>query len=191
MLAPSPSAIAEAQLGKEPELTNVLVYLYGVVRRHVAFLTRSTGVEEDVVQEAMLQISKALPSFAGRASLRTWALCITTRTARRYIRRDAKHAVAKQALSDVAFEMDEVHREKLGRLMQHVALLPYKKREAFVLMEIMGLTAKEASDAVSTFEATMVSRTRHARAEILQCFERDQLAELHEAGLRLASEAQA
>jgi RNA polymerase sigma factor (sigma-70 family) len=62
--------------------------------RHFAFVWRLAANShvpsahlDDVVQETFLVIHRKLPTFEGRASLRTWIAAITRNTAREFLRR--------------------------------------------------------------------------------------------------------
>ena len=51
-------------------------------------------------------------------------------------------------------------------LIQCLERLAPKKREAFILMAIFELSAREAADVLGTFANTAASRFRHARSEL-------------------------
>jgi len=49
------------------------------------------AIADEVVQEAWLSMYKALPSFEGRSSLKTWILRITANEAKSRLRRESRH----------------------------------------------------------------------------------------------------
>jgi len=123
---------------------------------------------EDAVQDAMTEIARALPSFEGRAKLTTFAHRITVRVGYRYMGR-----AKEQSLELVAPPPDEIdpesramHREALKRLYRVLDRLPKKRRTAFVLCAIEGMTPTEAAALEGVDSAVIRSRLRHARKEV-------------------------
>jgi len=49
-------------------------------------------VAEDLLQETLVRITRGLPGFAGRSSLKTWAFSIATRTAVDHFRKPVYRA---------------------------------------------------------------------------------------------------
>ncbi len=169
-----------AQAGREPERTQVLAYLYAVVHKHVSFITGFHPDVDDLVQETVLELHAALPGFAFRSTVKTWALKIASRKARRLLRRSLSRASRVDHDADVeayAGAADPMAKDTLDELCRHLGKIDGKKREAFVLMDILGLTAKEAAGVLGTFANTAASRCRHARAELDQLFASAAIAE--------------
>lgn len=154
-----------ARDGEDAARERLLRELYVVVRRHVYFTIGGGAVAEDAVQETMLALHRGLARFRGDASPRTWAIAIATRIARRLRRREARH-VATDDLDLEVFDVDQAAAAELVLLRRALARLGEKKREAFILMSLLELTAKEAGKALGTFANTAASRDRHARAEL-------------------------
>lgn len=150
--------------GDEAAQQAVLLQIYPIVHKHLGFLLTFDRSTEDAVQESMLQIYQALPGYRGDASPTSWALRIATRTARRYIGREkSKRGDEAQSLvEEIAGDASEQWVE-LASLLQ---ILPAKKRQAMVLMGIMGLTAKEAAKVMRTFPNTASSRFRLAKEDL-------------------------
>ena len=123
---------------------------------------------DDATQDALSELASALPRFEGRASFATLAHRITVRTAYRYFRR-----AQETSLSLVAPPVDELdpesramQREALARLYRCLDRLPEKRRVAFVLCCVEGLSPSEAAEIEGTSGVTMRSRLMHARAEV-------------------------
>ena len=139
--------------------------LYAVVRKQIHFQIADAALAEDAVQETMIALHRGLPKFRGDASPKTWAITIAVRTARR-LRRKAARYVAEPELDLEVFDTDATGAAELALLRRTLAKLAPKKREAFVVMGILELTAEEAGRALGTFANTAASRYRHARAEL-------------------------
>lgn len=172
---PALSEIRQAQQYEEPSQTLVLRYLYQVVYRHLGFLSGFCPELDDLVQDSMLQIYRALPRFRHKSSLKTWALKISTRTAKRHLGRNYKRAAMEvHQLPDLESPGDEQSRLELLQLAQFLNQIPDKQRQAFVLMDIMGQTAKEAAKAMGTFSNTASSRLRLARTALESLYHQEE-----------------
>ena len=135
------------------------------MRKHVYFVIGGGALADDAVQDTMIAIYRGLAGFRGDSSPRTWALTIATRTARRVRARDARH-VATDDLDPTVFDVDTTAAGELVMLRHALARLSPKKRDAFVMMSLLELTAEEAGKALSTFANTAASRNRHACREL-------------------------
>ena len=145
----------------------LLRLLYVVVRKQIHFQIADAALAEDAVQDTMIAIHRGLAKFRGDASPRTWAIAIAVRTARKVRKRSARYVTAGDAGLELAvFDTDATGAAELAVLQRTLARLAPKKREAFVLMGILELTAEEAGRALGTFANTAASRFRHARAEL-------------------------
>lgn len=160
-----PEFVARAQQGDRAAAQRVLSGLYPSVRKHIDFLTGFGSDAEDLAQEALLEIWRALPSYRGDASLKTWALKIAGRRAQRLRWRLFRKERGRVDL-ELAYDVPEDHRAELVHLARVLERLDPKKREAFVLMEVQELTAEEAAEVVGVPANTVASRCRHAKAEL-------------------------
>jgi RNA polymerase sigma-70 factor (ECF subfamily) len=160
--------VRRAQAGDAAARDGLLAELYGVVRKQVFFMIGGAGrsLAEDAVQETMIALARGLAGFRGEASPRTWAIAIAMRTARRVRRREARHQPAEMTVEPSGFDVDAAAAAELVLLRKALDRLAPKKRDAFVLIAILELTAAEAARALGTFENTAASRYRHARAEL-------------------------
>jgi RNA polymerase sigma-70 factor, ECF subfamily len=160
--------IRRANAGDAGSRTEVLRQLYAVVRKQIFFLVPRRAVAEDAVQEAMIAIHRALASFRGEANPRTWAITIAIRSAHRQLRKERRHQASDEEPDVSCFDLDQRAAAELVLLRRALLRLAEKKREAFVLMGLLDLSANEAGKALGTFANTVASRYRHARAELEQ-----------------------
>jgi RNA polymerase sigma-70 factor, ECF subfamily len=164
---PASDVIALAQGGDRAAREAVLAYLYPLLRKHLSFASGFHPEVDDWVQDALLAVLAALPRFEGRSSLKTWAMRIGLRAAGHGLRAARRRPAPTDQELDEVFELDPVARDELRFLSAALSQLAPKKRDAFVAMEILGMTAQEAGAALGTFANTAASRCRHARAELL------------------------
>ena len=147
--------------------------LYKSVRKQLWFRLGNGALTDDAVQESMLAIYRGLPQFRGEADPRTWAITIATRTALRMRKREARYLYTADAGDHLATMFTDA--AELMLLQRGLAQLAEKKRDAFVLMGILEMSATEAGRALGVFANTAASRFRHAREELEIYFSRGKL----------------
>ncbi|MEZ4336386.1 MAG: sigma-70 family RNA polymerase sigma factor [Sandaracinaceae bacterium] len=127
---------------------------------------------EDLVQNVFLELCRALPSFQGQSKLSTFIGGITVRVARRALRPsayDRRRAAMPEELESAERgpEREAIARQRLARL--HVALdkVAPKKRIAFALWALDGMSPAEIAELTETPINTVRSRIHHARQELM------------------------
>lgn len=171
---------------------------------HHAFVGRCVlrlGVEpagvDDARQDVFLTAFRRLHTYAGHASIRAWLAGIARRVAWRHRRTRQRHERRVDALGSVAPELISLDdwirtREARAVLDAFVEALDPPKREAFVLCELEGLSAREAATATGVNAATLYSRLRVARtsfASMCASLEDDGIAVRPEHAARIHREA--
>jgi RNA polymerase sigma factor (sigma-70 family) len=127
---------------------------------------------EDVFQESLMALVKALPAFRGECSTRHFACRVATLTALKARRR--KHAGIQEVLAadDEApgdlpdqrdFALAACRRQALRRLLDD---LPGVQAEALVLHYIAGLTVEEIAGTLGAAVETVRSRLRLAKTAL-------------------------
>jgi RNA polymerase sigma-70 factor (ECF subfamily) len=146
------------------------------VRRWLYRLLGRSPDLDDATQDALAEIAGFLPRFEGRSKLETAAHQITVRVAYRYFsrNRDVSLEVVPE-LVDVGAgtESRMMAREALARLHRCLNRLPAKRRIAFVLCAIDGLTPREAAVVAGTTALAMRCRLSYARREIARMLKGD------------------
>ena len=145
-----------------------------------AFATRLVGdaeLAEDLVQEAFVALPRAISRFRGDSSLRSFVSGVVVNHARHFIRSASRRRATLQRLAkeplgaaerpDVAAE-NQSFLEALQRAMDG---LPLDQRVAFVVCEVEGRTAAEASLIAGAPEATMRTRLFHAKKKLQSALE--------------------
>lgn len=126
---------------------------------------------DDVVQEVFLAVYRALPSFEGRSSERTWVYGICIRTASNY--RQRAHRWRERlpgALPEAAHESTPERAVQtsaaLRRLDAALAEVQERDRDVFVLFEIEQLTVLEIAEALGCSKFTVYTRLYRARRAV-------------------------
>jgi RNA polymerase sigma factor (sigma-70 family) len=127
------------------------------------------AVVEDAVQDALIELSRALTTFRGDASLETWARRIVTRVAYRHYRqrRPSDEVYDDEAVAGASDPEDHaLHNEALGRFRRLLDCLPVAQRVAFVLCDVEGLGHAEAASIEGVGLETLRTRLSRARSAI-------------------------
>lgn len=159
--------VRAAQSGDRAAQERVFAELYPLVRKQLYFQHGSTshGILDEAVQESMMQIFRGLPRYRGEAKLSTWALKIAIRQGRRHAKRlRTNSTISLDDWQEAGFT--SAPSATAAQLRKLLASLQPKKREAFILMDILEMTASEAGAALSVSANTAASRCRHARLEL-------------------------
>jgi RNA polymerase sigma-70 factor (ECF subfamily) len=141
------------------------------VWRFVAHLTADVTGADDLTQETYLRALVSLPRFAGRSCARTWLLSI----ARRVVVDRYRHDSARPRLSghtDWQTAAERAQDRQAPGFDEGVALLDLlhaldaRRREAFVLTQLLGLPYADAAAAAGCPIGTVRSRVARAREDI-------------------------
>lgn len=149
------------------------------VRAFARRLLGDDATAEDLVQESFVALPKALRSYRGEASLRTFILSLAVNRARHFARAAARRRRWEQAFgAEDAVEVQrpdaELEREQLARaLFRALDRLPWEQRVAFVLCEIEERPSAEVSAIVNAPAATVRARVQLARKKLRETLERE------------------
>jgi RNA polymerase sigma-70 factor, ECF subfamily len=146
---------------------------------HSRRILRSDQDAEDAVQEALLRGWRALPSFEGRSSLRSWLYRIVTNTSLDAAQRRPTRVVPidldQTAPADhwhtpalePAVEGRYLTREDFERaLIVAMRLLPPRQRAVLILREALGFSARETAVRLGTTVPAANSALQRARARL-------------------------
>jgi RNA polymerase sigma-70 factor (ECF subfamily) len=164
--------------------------IYGLARK----LSGNDQDAEDIVQDTFLKAIDKIDQFRQEASFGTWLYTIALNESRALFAKrkqsdlrpieeylPAGHSESHEAgdhhqLFDWRDPGSVLEAEELRRTIdRHIAALPYKYREAFVLRYVEEMSVSEVARAINETEAATKSRILRARLAL-----RDQLAEFFE-----------
>jgi RNA polymerase sigma-70 factor (ECF subfamily) len=126
---------------------------------------------DDIVQEALIELARALPSFEGQSSLSTFAYRVCCRAVWRQNKKRRGLPLTSELQADFASSMHDperatIERQALSAVLGCLARLPVRRREAFILCELEGESAEHAARMLSTTPNAVRSRVMHARREL-------------------------
>lgn len=134
---------------------------------------------EDLLQDAFLEIFRALPSFRGDSSLSRWSQTIATRTAYLSIERRKPAAVDLDVVEDEIVDRDpDAHRVTLARqaarrLYAALDRIDAKQRIAFALAVIDGLPLAEVAQLTESSVVAVKTRVWRARRDLFKRAQKD------------------
>jgi RNA polymerase sigma factor (sigma-70 family) len=168
-------ALADARAIMDLEAT--LTSLVPAVRRWV-YRALGPGPDfEDAVQDALVELAKALPRFEGRSQVTTFAHPVVVRTTYRYLARRRERAShgheIEHATSGDDPERRAAKREQLERLYRVLDRLPDRQRMAFVLCAVERIPHEEAAVMEGVSLETLRQRLKRARAELARRLKAD------------------
>ena len=136
-------------------------YKNDLMRMCVAYL-KDAALAEDAVQETFVKAYKALDTFRGDSSEKTWLIRIAINTCRS-IRRDRWfHFVDRSVAADTL----PIQAAEDRALMEAVMSLPHKYKEVVLLYYYQGLNLKEISEALGVAASTISTRLKKAREKL-------------------------
>ncbi|HEY0709193.1 MAG TPA: RNA polymerase sigma factor [Polyangia bacterium] len=160
-------------------------------RRHVdqvwGRLGRLIGPDpdrEDLVQQVFLEVFRCLPRFRGDARFSTFLYRVMLNLACDHLKRRGKrgHVCPIEDFEDLVDETAGSPEERAGerqRLAATLAVLDRikpKKRIAFLLRTVEGLSLEEIAELVDATPAAVAQRVRHAHLEVCALLARAGLA---------------
>lgn len=165
---PALVALTAALRAKEPDLLDdVLRELLPLMRMWMFRLVGPGGDLDDAVQDALAEVAAALPRFEGRSSVATFAHRIALRTSRRHRPRRRPEPWVEPVDERSGPEEQIGARSALRRIHTLLDELPRRRREAFLLCAVGGMSPAEAAGVVGVSANAMRSRLHRARQELV------------------------
>ena len=158
------SLLMRAKNGDERALAAFVRATHEPVRRFCSHLVGRDDAD-DAVQETFLAVWRALPSFRGDASAKTWLFVIARRNADRVARRRRRWG---ELSDDTARPSPQTHPESARAVEELLSELQVDRRAALVLTQIIGLSYAEAAAVCECPIGTIRSRVARAREELLE-----------------------
>ncbi len=156
-----------ALLAREGDSTAVAAFVRATqaeVWRFCASLVDS-DTADDLTQETYLRAFRALPSFEGRSSARTWLFGIARRTCADHLRTTVRRRALLRRVG--AGEHDTPDASGAVAAADLLQSLPVAHREAFVLTQVLGLSYEEAAQSLGVPIGTIRSRVARARTRLV------------------------
>lgn len=172
MEEPDPDLIRAAAKGDQIAFAQLVRAHQTQVWRFLSHLLGDPSLAEDVTQETFLKVYKKLDSYQFRSRFSTWVLAIARNAGVDAMRKNRR----KRVDLDVDQLDDPLARSSPSRLELETAIgsLAPKLREAFLLVEVMGLSYQEVARALGVPIGTVKSRLYHARRHLVEWLRDDE-----------------
>jgi RNA polymerase sigma-70 factor, ECF subfamily len=175
-------AVLEAARSGDPEAFEQLIAKHRPsLHAHSYRMLGSVHDADDALQEALIRAWRGIPRFEGRTSVGGWLYRIATNTCYDVIagRRRRMLPAAHRAPAGLAYRPTEAQvggdnaspeasceQREAAELAFIVALrhLPSRQRAALILRDVLGLTAREVAEVLSSTPAAVNSALQRARA---------------------------
>jgi len=165
--------VARCQSGDAQAFSELFRRHRGNVARLVQRLGARPSDQDDLLQEAFVQVHRSLPEFRGQSRFGTWLYRVTVNVVLMYRRALRSRPELAEALpwtpepSEQLLPDDEMaRRRRVAALYRLLDKLSDKKRTVFVLHELEGLAPAEIGRIVKAPVLTVRTRLFYARREL-------------------------
>jgi RNA polymerase sigma-70 factor (ECF subfamily) len=172
-MAEPASPIGDSASRRPPSLGQIAEELSPSLLRYLRRYVGDPDLAEDLLQETLVRIARGLPSFGGRAQLKTWAFSIATRVAADHYRQPANRVRIVDVAEapdvpdpDPSVEQRLVVDEMSVCVRQVIDSLPEGYRAALVLHDLEGLSAAQTAEISDCSLATAKIRIHRARRRL-------------------------
>ncbi len=163
MQEPDPQVIRAAAQQDEAAFGELVRAYQAHVWRFLRHLLGDDALAEDLTQETFIRIYRKLHTFEFRSKFSTWVLNIARNAGTDELRARQRRARLVDALSVPAPPRDHTTRIEIAEAID--GLTP-KLRETVLLVELFGLTYREAADVLGIPEGTAKRRVFDARRQL-------------------------
>lgn len=146
-------------------------------------LTRLVGPDsdrEDLVQEVFIRAFRGLDRFRGDSSFSTWLYTVVVHVAYGHLRTRRRKPLDLDAAVDslpidpsASPEARATERQQVRRALALLEKLKPKKRIAFVLRTVEGMSLQEIAEVVDSTPAAVGQRVKYAQQELAAMIERE------------------
>jgi len=174
---PSAELVARALTGDRRAFDELYRAHVAAAHRLLARLVGPAADVEDLLQHVFLEAFRSLAKFRGESAFSTWLHRIVVHVAYRHIRR--QRLMHWEEISDdlrapgASPEQAARDHQELTRALDYLSALKPKKRIAYVLRVVEGLSLDEIGSLVGANAAAVGQRVKHAQRELTAMVERD------------------
>jgi RNA polymerase sigma-70 factor (ECF subfamily) len=161
-------------------LKHELIALIPALRAYALVLCRNTIECDDLVQETLRRAWRGRDGFRPGASRKAWLFGLLREASRGGLsyRWRTTSAVDDRFTRQLSSSSDRQWRMRYGEILDHLAQLPERNREALLLVGGSGLTHEEAAEVCNCSVAAVKARVSRARARLASLIDLDDLAPL-------------
>lgn len=174
--------------GEREALGRLAGALRPLICRWALVMTGDPNDAEDVAQRVLMRMLESTEGFDGRSKVTSWVYRITRNASLDHQRsrgRDRRlvekaERLARAETPRLEDPLDDIDMKRTMRLIRTLLLeLPMRQREAFDLVDLQGLTPKEAAELLemnpTTLRVHLLRARRRMRVEMLARAAREEL----------------
>jgi RNA polymerase sigma-70 factor (ECF subfamily) len=165
MRDPDPRVVDRARSGDPAAFEQIVRSCQADIYRFVLHLVRRRSMAEDVTQEAFLRAYRFLGGFRGDTTFGAWLFTIARNCAMDALRAEQRIVTVPAVVDERTPPDDPSDRAALDAALASVSR---EHREAFLLVEVLGLSCLEAADVLGVAVGTVKSRMFRARKALAQ-----------------------
>ncbi|HZD17316.1 MAG TPA: RNA polymerase sigma factor [Actinomycetota bacterium] len=162
MQDPDPRTLARARRGDLDAFEELVRAYQADLWRFAYHVTRDRALADDVTQDAFLRAFRFLRTFRGDSRFTSWLFRIARNCAVDAIRARTMHA--ERSAPPPVGPPDPAQRAELQAAL---AAIGEQHREPFLLIEVFGLSYREAADVLGVRVGTVKSRMHRARRAMM------------------------
>jgi len=162
LLAVNEGLLQAARDGDAHALDQVIIQCRPNLRRYAARYCAGADVD-DAVQEALIILSRKLPSLRSLAAFTGWIYLIARRECQRLARRMRHQTVSPEELEQHAWESSHTDTEMRLDLASAISSLPDRYREIIILRDFEELTVREIAKRMNLPPDTVKTRIYRGR----------------------------
>jgi RNA polymerase sigma-70 factor (ECF subfamily) len=165
MEEPEPALIRAAAAGDQGAFAELVRAYQAQVWRFLRHLLGDPALAEDVTQETFIRVFLKLRTFHFRSKFSTWVFSVARNAGIDAIR--SRNRRSRLADGLVPLTSTGGGPDRSLELETAIATLSPKLREAFLLVEVMGMRHHEVAGVLKIPEGTVKSRVFHARSHLI------------------------
>lgn len=174
MEEPDPTTIRSAAAGDVAAFEGLVRAYQAPVWRFLRHLLRDPVLAEDVTQETFIRLYRRLHTFRFQSKFSTWVFQVARNAGIDALRsRDRRARLAVEAIPPRPATDPQLRLE----VETAVASLSPMLREAFLMIEVLGLSYREAGEALGVPEGTVKSRVFRARERLVAWLSEEEIAD--------------
>ena len=171
---PDDDLVTQLRAGDRDAVEQAYVAHHAAIRGFARRLVGDDAAAEDIVHETFVALPRAIRSFRGDGSLRSFLIGVAVNHSRRYVRSAMRRRRATERLAErdelLPKALDGVaalERKRLAdRLWSALDKLPHDQRVVFTLCEAEQRTSVEVAQIVGAPEGTVRTRLFHAKRKL-------------------------
>ena len=166
---PDPRTVQRARSGDRDAFEDLVRASQAEVFRFALHLTRDHALAEDVTQDTFLRAFRFIAGYRGGQRFGSWLFAIARNCAMDALRKRGR--IAEVPERDVHVTPDATLRAELDAAL---AAISADHRDAFLLVEVFGLSYQEAADVLGVAVGTVKSRMFRARQALCRAIAGDE-----------------